>query len=333
MTASECLEHKWLKDEAPLMQTISNDIRIVATENRTELNGSPFDDRVNDLNSSSIVTTSTASATRSTSTSSSSEECCKDNLNEINKNNGGLFELKIVNNIESPPKSLNHTNNASIVNINSLQPSSNSSSIIIMKDNNNKDEDKENILVTNYSNKTREMNLIIEEKRDENRLICEKLYINNSHNSNNNNNNNNHNSSMLVVTPRTATTTTATAIIHLFPDAPTTPKVCRKGPSDTSPSVQALVKKFQDCDKQLAASTTSMTNHQNLDNNFIKSMPSVTSSVTISSNPTSSPSSTTTTTTTQQTSNGRCSCLTSPSCRHFNGRKSIGGIDQGISIC
>lgn len=329
MTASECLEHRWLKDEAPLMQTILNDTTIVATENSSELNGSSFDDRVNNLNSSSsIVMTSTASATRTTSTSSSSEECCNDNLGEINKNNGGLFELKIVNNIELQPSSINNTNTASMINISALQPLSNTSSIIIVKDNNNKDEDKENILVTNYCNKTREMNLIIEEKRDENRLICEKLYINNSHN---NNNNNNHSSSMLVVTPRTATTTTATAIIHLFPDAPTTPKVCRKGPSDTSPRVQALVKKFQDCDKQLAPSTTLVTNHQNLDNNFIKSMPSVTTSVTINSTSTSSPSSTTMTT--QQTSNSRCTCLTSPSCRHFNGRKSIGGIDQGISIC
>lgn len=31
----------------------------------------------------------------------------------------------------------------------------------------------------------------------------------------------------------------------LFPDAPTTPKVLRKAPSETSPSVKALVKKFQ----------------------------------------------------------------------------------------
>lgn len=97
----------------------------------------------------------------------------------------------------------------------------------------------------------------------------------------------------------------------LFPDAPTTPKVCRKSSPDSPPSVKALVKKFQleNSDAISTPSTNGTTNGHgggdadgtNCEEDFCSA---------------------------------RCSvnCMPcGPGCRHLNGRKSI-GIDQGI-IC
>lgn len=102
----------------------------------------------------------------------------------------------------------------------------------------------------------------------------------------------------------------------LFPDAPTTPKVCRKGPSDSPPSVKALVKKFQ---LEVVPTTElihspSKDNKQHEEKLLLESNDDDDSYMTVS----------------------RCSvtcCLScKPGCRHLqNSRKSI-GIDQGI-IC
>lgn len=104
----------------------------------------------------------------------------------------------------------------------------------------------------------------------------------------------------------------------LFPDAPTTPKVCRKGPSNSPPSVKALVKKFQ----LEVVPTTDLIHSPTKDNQqheekLLKE----------SSNNDDEDSYMTV---------SRCSvtcCLScKPGCRHLqNSRKSI-GIDQGI-IC
>lgn len=102
----------------------------------------------------------------------------------------------------------------------------------------------------------------------------------------------------------------------LFPDAPTTPKVCRKGPSESPPSVKALVKKFQ---LEVVPTTelihSPAKDNQQLEEKLLKeSNDDEDSYMTVS----------------------RCSvtcCLScKPGCRHLqNSRKSI-GIDQGI-IC
>lgn len=92
----------------------------------------------------------------------------------------------------------------------------------------------------------------------------------------------------------------------LFPDAPTTPKVCRKSSPDSPPSVKALVKKFQ-LENSDGPSTNGTNGHSdatdgaNCEEDFCSA---------------------------------RCSVNfmpCGPGCRHLNGRKSI-GIDQGI-IC
>lgn len=98
----------------------------------------------------------------------------------------------------------------------------------------------------------------------------------------------------------------------LFPDAPTTPKVCRKGPSESPPSVKALVKKFQ-LETELIHSPAK-DNQQQGEKLLKESNDDEDSYMTVS----------------------RCSvtcCLScKPGCRHLqNSRKSI-GIDQGI-IC
>lgn len=102
----------------------------------------------------------------------------------------------------------------------------------------------------------------------------------------------------------------------LFPDAPTTPKVCRKGPSESPPSVKALVKKFQ---LEVVPATElipspAKDNQQHEQKLLKESNDDEDSYMTVS----------------------RCSvtcCLScKPDCRHLqNSRKSI-GIDQGI-IC
>lgn len=97
----------------------------------------------------------------------------------------------------------------------------------------------------------------------------------------------------------------------LFPDAPTTPKVCRKGPSESPPSVKALVKKFQLETTELIHSPAKDNQEEKL---LKESNDDDDSYMTVS----------------------RCSvtcCLScKPGCRHLqNSRKSI-GIDQGI-IC
>lgn len=98
----------------------------------------------------------------------------------------------------------------------------------------------------------------------------------------------------------------------LFPDAPTTPKVCRKSSPDSPPSVKALVKKFQ------------------LENSDAISTPSTN----IGTNGHTNGGDADGTTCEEDFCSARCSvnCMPcGPGCRHLNGRKSI-GIDQGI-IC
>lgn len=95
----------------------------------------------------------------------------------------------------------------------------------------------------------------------------------------------------------------------LFPDAPTTPKVCRKSSPDSPPSVKALVKKFQLDNQEQKLCTNGGTTKDDDDNNDSGANEEDFCSV-------------------------RCSvnCMPcGPGCRYFNGRKSI-GIDQGI-IC
>lgn len=116
------------------------------------------------------------------------------------------------------------------------------------------------------------------------------------------------------------TITTSTIIINpcdinrhqsqmsLFPDAPTTPKVCRKSSPDSPPSVKALVKKFQleNSDAIATPSTNGSNGHSDTDGTNCE----------------------------EDFCSARCSvnCMPcGPGCRHLNGRKSI-GIDQGI-IC
>ncbi|KAG4068691.1 hypothetical protein HA402_002382 [Bradysia odoriphaga] len=94
----------------------------------------------------------------------------------------------------------------------------------------------------------------------------------------------------------------------LFPDAPTTPKVCRKSSPDSPPSVKALVKKFQleNSDAISTSSTNGTNGHGDTDGTACE----------------------------EDFCSARCSvnCMPcGPGCRHLNGRKSI-GIDQGI-IC
>lgn len=102
----------------------------------------------------------------------------------------------------------------------------------------------------------------------------------------------------------------------LFPDAPTTPKVCRKGPTESPPSVKALVKKFQ----LEVVPTTELNPNPARDNQQHEEKLSKESNDDEDSYMTVS----------------RCSvtcCLScKPGCRNLqNSRKSI-GIDQGI-IC
>lgn len=96
--------------------------------------------------------------------------------------------------------------------------------------------------------------------------------------------------------------------MSLFPDAPTTPKVCRKSSPDSPPSVKALVKKFQlENSDAIATPSTNGTNGHSDGNG---------------------------TNCEEDFCSARCSvnCMPcGPGCRHLNGRKSI-GIDQGI-IC
>lgn len=94
----------------------------------------------------------------------------------------------------------------------------------------------------------------------------------------------------------------------LFPDAPTTPKVCRKSSPDSPPSVKALVKKFQleNSDSIAQPSSNGANGHTDTDGTNCE----------------------------EDFCSARCSvnCMPcGPGCRHLNGRKSI-GIDQGI-IC
>ncbi len=96
--------------------------------------------------------------------------------------------------------------------------------------------------------------------------------------------------------------------MSLFPDAPTTPKVCRKSSPDSPPSVKALVKKFQleNSDAIATPSTNGANGHSDTDGTNCE----------------------------EDFCSARCSvnCMPcGPGCRHLNGRKSI-GIDQGI-IC
>lgn len=96
--------------------------------------------------------------------------------------------------------------------------------------------------------------------------------------------------------------------MSLFPDAPTTPKVCRKSSPDSPPSVKALVKKFQleNSDAIATPSTNGANGHGDADGANCE----------------------------EDFCSARCSvkCMPcGPGCRHLNGRKSI-GIDQGI-IC
>lgn len=96
--------------------------------------------------------------------------------------------------------------------------------------------------------------------------------------------------------------------MSLFPDAPTTPKVCRKSSPDSPPSVKALVKKFQleNSDAIATPSQNGANGHSETDGTNCE----------------------------EDFCSARCSvnCMPcGPGCRHLNGRKSI-GIDQGI-IC
>lgn len=96
--------------------------------------------------------------------------------------------------------------------------------------------------------------------------------------------------------------------MSLFPDAPTTPKVCRKSSPDSPPSVKALVKKFQleNSDAIATPSTNGANGHSDTDATNCE----------------------------EDFCSARCSVNfmpCGPGCRHLNGRKSI-GIDQGI-IC
>lgn len=157
---------------------------------------------------------------------------------------------------------------------------------------------------------------------------------------------------VVALMPCESSSNSRNAPMSLFPDAPTTPKVCRKSSPDSPPSVKALVKKFQ-LDTVAAAAA-------GISADEISGITSCNSTVSLlsSSNNASSQHNTTGTATDSDddgcakivvvdddfSAAGRCcaslqqrtgctmpSCGGSGSCRHLNGRKSI-GLDQGI-IC
>lgn len=164
---------------------------------------------------------------------------------------------------------------------------------------------------------------------------------------------------VVALMPCESNSSSRNAPMSLFPDAPTTPKVCRKSSPDSPPSVKALVKKFQ-LDTVAAAAAAAAAATSTDDISGITSITSCNSTVSLlsSTGNVSSQHNTIGTTTDSDddgcakivvvdddfSAAGRCcaslqqrtgctmpSCGGSGSCRHLNGRKSI-GLDQGI-IC
>lgn len=207
LTVSECLEHKWLQDNQTIIRTITVSSHITEKSLSDENHQCHHDVLSSDESACNSLSNSTVS---DTSSSSSSFSVTPDK--ELDERAGG------GNSVENSQQL-----NDAITTSNDLLFSSvrNSDSDLIMNGDESSDEDKENILVTNYINNARELNLAIGEKSTaiEKKNICEKLLPSNC-------------------------TITNTTVIKLFPDAPTTPKVCRKAP-DSPTSVKALVKKFQ----------------------------------------------------------------------------------------
>lgn len=157
--------------------------------------------------------------------------------------------------------------------------------------------------------------------------------------------------------PPSVPTTITTATICLFPDAPTTPKVIRKTPSESTRSVKALVKKFQlETNDEVIVPTMHTTQIKIQKDHHLHSMHEERSKLCSSNDKNSKLTTTTTTsaavTTTPSTNRAGCSrtengsfknscvfCLTcgGPECRH-SGRTTVSkssgslGMDQGI-IC
>lgn len=162
---------------------------------------------------------------------------------------------------------------------------------------------------------------------------------------------------VVALMPCESTSSSRNAPMSLFPDAPTTPKVCRKSSPDSPPSVKALVKKFQLDTVAAAAAAAAISTDEISGITSITSCNSTVSLLSSSGNASSQHNTTGTITDSDDdgcakivvvdddySAAGRCcaslqqrtgctmpSCVGSGSCRHLNGRKSI-GLDQGI-IC
>lgn len=159
---------------------------------------------------------------------------------------------------------------------------------------------------------------------------------------------------VVALMPCESSSSSRNAPMSLFPDAPTTPKVCRKSSPDSPPSVKALVKKFQLDTVAAAAAAAAATSTDEISG--ITSITSCNSTVSLLSStgnvlsqhnaPDSdddgcakivvvdddfSAASRCCASLQQRTGCTMPSCGGSGSCRHLNGRKSI-GLDQGI-IC
>lgn len=219
MTAFECLEHKWLYESLPakLLHTISpasNDTHIMLTDCRVDPL-SPY---------------SNSTITKSTITNGTHLRNLK---NQQQADNDKSTSLAAQNGLDSPLKS--------------------NVSVLLTNDYANKENILENRNVVNKllgngtaSNGSPHCSASSPASTTGNGFILE--FVDDTSNGSVVNNTSSSSSTSVVVASSAAAAAANNSSKHqtsLFPDAPTTPKVCRKSSPDSPPSVKTLVKKFQ----------------------------------------------------------------------------------------